>query len=36
MAKIKRKKGQAKICKTLSRKHEPHWKRGVNSGAPEG
>jgi hypothetical protein len=36
----KKKKGQAKICKTLHRKlklkqHEPPKQTGVNSGAPE-
>ena len=41
MDKRKGTKGQTYIYKTLHNKlkieeYEPHWKRGVNSGAPEG
>jgi hypothetical protein len=41
MAKRKSTKEQTTIYKRLQRKqkiekHEPHWKPGVNSGAPEG
>ena len=41
MTKRKGTKGQTTIYKTLHRKlkieqHEPHWKPGMNSGAPEG
>ena len=41
MAKRKRTKGQTMIYKTLHRKptteqHEPNYKPGLNSGAPEG